>query len=102
MSKLTIYGEPFRPLRDHVLVKMDELDKISKGGILIPRNAAKESNFKGEIVQTSKYDLENDTPYKVGRKVIVFKQSGMPVSFDDNLGREYKLFNKEEIKYIYG
>lgn len=101
MSKLTISGVCFRPLRDHVLVKMDELERISKGGIVIPQNAAKESNFKGEIIQTSKYDLENDTSYKVGRKVIVFKQSGMPVSFDDNYGHEYKLFNKEEVKYVF-
>lgn len=101
MSELTIMGSRFRPLRDHVLVKMDELDKVSKGGIIIPSTITKESNFKGTIESVSKYDKENDTPYKVGRKVIVFKQSGMPVSFDDNFGAEYKLFNKEEIKYVF-
>lgn len=102
MSKLTIQGNSFRPLRDHVLVKMDELEKVSAGGIIIPETAAKESNFKGEIVIVSKYDEENDTDYKVGKRVIVFKGSGMPCTFfDDNFGAEYRTFNKEEIKYVF-
>lgn len=102
MSKLTIQGRCFRPLRGHVLVKMDELGKVSAGGIIIPSNASKESNFKGEIVVVSKYDEENDTDYKVGKKVIVFKGSGMPCpSLDDSFGSEYRTFNKEEIKYVF-
>jgi len=80
---------------------MDDLEKVSAGGIIIPATASKESNFKGAIEIVSKYDEENDTDYKVGRRVIAFKQSGMPVSFDNNFGAEYKLFNKEEIKYVF-
>lgn len=102
MSKLTINGVCFRPTRDHVLVQMAELDKITASGIIIPSMVVKESNFKGEIIQISKFDEQNNTDYKVGRKVIVFKGSGMPVYFDDNFGHEYKLFSKEEVKYIYG
>ena len=101
MSRLTINGVCFRPLRDHVLVKMAELEKVTSSGILLPSTATKESNFNGTIESVSKYDKENDTPYKVGRKVIVFKQSGMPVSFDDNGGQEYRLFNKEEVRYVF-
>lgn len=101
MSKLTIYRHPFRPLRDHILVKMDELEKVSKGGIILPSTITKESNFKGTIESVSKYDEQNETPYGIGRKVIVSKGSGMPVVFDDNGGSEYKLFNKAEIKYVF-
>ena len=101
MSKLTINGLSFRPRQDHVLVCMDKLEKVSAGGIIIPAIASKESNFKGVIESVSKYDLENETPYKVGRKVITSKNSGMPVIFDDNGGSEYKLFNKAEIKYVF-
>lgn len=101
MSRLTINGVYFRPLRDHVLVEMDELEKVSKGGIILPSTVTKESNFKGTIESVSKCDLENDTEYKVGRKVIVSRGSGMPVSFDDNGGHEYRLFNKEEVRYVF-
>ena len=101
MSELTIGGSRFRPLSDHVLVKLDKLEKVSAGGIIIPATASKESNFKGEICVVSKYDTDNDTDYKVGRKVITSKNSGMPVVFDDNFGAEYKLFNKAEIRYVF-
>lgn len=101
MSKLTIYRHPFRPLRDHILVKMDELEKVSKGGIILPSTITKESNFKGTIESVSKYDEQNETPYGIGRKVIVSKGSGMSVSFDDNFGGEYRLFNKEEVRYVF-
>lgn len=101
MSKLTIHGNSFRPLRDHILVRMAELEKVTASGIILPSTVAKESNFKGEISIVSKYDQENNTDYKVGKKVIVFKGSGMPISFDDNFGAEYKLFSKDEIKYVF-
>lgn len=101
MSKLTINGVCFRPLRDHVLVKMAELEKVTASGIILAATVTKESNFKGEIILISKYDKENNTEYQVGRKVIVSKGSGMPVSFDDNGGREYRLFNKEEVRYVF-
>lgn len=101
MSELTIQGHSFRPLRDHILVQMAELEKMTASGIILPSTVTKESNFKGEIIAISKYDQENDTDYKLGRKVIVFKGSGIPISFDDNGGQEYKLFNKDEIKYVF-
>ncbi|MHB8871873.1 MAG: hypothetical protein ACYC5G_05465 [Candidatus Doudnabacteria bacterium] len=101
MSKLTIEGHSFSPRTDHVLVEMEKPERITKGGIIVPNNYTKESNFKGKIEAVSKYDQENSTTYKVGRGVIVSKQSGMPVFFDDNFGSEYKLFNKDEIKYVF-
>lgn len=101
MSKLTINGVCFRPLRDHVSVKMAELEKVTSSGIILPSTVTKESNFKGEIESVSKYDKENNTEYEVGRKVIVAKGSGIPVSFDDNGGHEYRLFNKEEVRYVF-
>lgn len=101
MSKLTINGEVVRPLMDNVLVKMAELEKVTSSGIILPSTATKESNFKGEVALISKYDEENDTAYKVGRKIIVHKQAGMPIVFDDNFGSEYKLFNKEEVHYVF-
>ena len=101
MIRLTINGVCFRPLRDHVLVKMAELEKVTASGIILAATVTKESNFKGEIILISKYDKENNTEYQVGRKVIVSKGSGMPVSFDDNGGHEYRLFNKEEVRYVF-
>ncbi len=101
MSKLTIEGRSFSPRTDHILVEMDKPERITQGGIIIPSTVTKESNFKGTIESVSKYDQENSTTYKVGRKVIVSKQSGMPVFFDDNFGSEYKLFHKDEIKYVF-
>jgi len=101
MSKLTIYRELIRPRRDHVLVKMDKPERVTKSGIIIPNNYTKESNFKGTIELVSNYDLENDTDHKDGLRVIVPKQSGLPVFFDDNFGEEYKLFNKDEVRYVF-
>jgi len=101
MNKLTINNSSFNPRRDHVLVRMHEPERILASGIIIPSTANKESNFKGEISVVSKYDLNNETDYKVGRRVIVSKQSGIPVFFDDNYGGEYKLYNKDDVKYIF-
>lgn len=97
MSRVKVNGIPVYPTMNNIIVAMSNPDKVSKGGIIIPETAQKQTDFKGEIAAVSK----SETELRPGMMVIVAKRSGTTVYADDNT-HIYKRYAKSEIKYIYG
>ncbi len=78
-----------RPLADRVIVKLNEADKVSPGGILLPESV-KEKPAKGTIVSAGPgkacgLDLTSREPLdvKVGDVVIFGAYSGHAIPGDD-------------------
>lgn len=90
-----------KPLADRVLVKVDEEETKTKGGILIPDTAQKKSQ-KGTVVAIgSGKVLDNGTrlPFevKVGDHVLFAKYSGVDIDED---GEKYLLLAERDILAI--
>jgi chaperonin GroES len=76
-----------RPLGDRVLVKRDEPETITKGGIIIPDNA-QEKQAKGKVVAVGKGNRDvngniHTLDVKVGDKILFSKFAGTEVKIDD-------------------
>ena len=90
-----------KPLADRVLVKVDEEETKTKGGILIPDTAQKKSQ-KGTVMAIgSGKVLDNGTrlPFegKVGDHVLFAKYSGVDIDED---GEKYLLLAERDILAI--
>ena len=90
-----------RPLHDRVLVKRQEEDTTSAGGIMIP-DTAKEKPIKGEIVAVGNGKvLDNGEvralEVKVGDLVLFGKFSGTEVKLN---GTEYLVMREDDIMGI--
>ena len=90
-----------KPLADRVLVKVDEEETKTKGGILIPDTAQKKSQ-KGTVMAIgSGKGLDNGTrlPFevKVGDHVLFAKYSGVDIDED---GEKYLLLAERDILAI--
>ena len=90
-----------KPLADRVLVKVDEEETKTKGGILIPDTAQKKSQ-KGTVMAIgSGQVLDNGTrlPFevKVGDHVLFAKYSGVDIDED---GEKYLLLAERDILAI--
>ena len=90
-----------KPLADRVLVKVDEEETKTKGGILIPDTAQKRSQ-KGTVMAIgSGTELDNGTrlPFevKVGDHVLFAKYSGVDIDED---GEKYLLLAERDILAI--
>jgi chaperonin GroES len=87
-----------KPLGDRVLVEPAEEKEVKKGGIIIP-DTAKEKPTEGIVraLGTGKTDDSGKkTPFevKVGDRVLVSKYGGTEIKLD---GREYKIFNSDDL-----
>ena len=76
----------FRPLHDRVMVKREDEEDVSKGGIIIP-DTAKEKPMHAKVVATGSGLKSEDgsvTPLDVkkGDKVLIGKWSGTEVKLD--------------------
>ncbi|NQU60892.1 MAG: co-chaperone GroES [Rhodospirillales bacterium] len=76
----------FRPLHDRVLVKREEQDKKTAGGIIIP-DTVQEKPMEGKVVSVGSGTRSEDgkvTPLdvKAGDKVLFGKWSGTEVTID--------------------
>jgi chaperonin GroES len=82
-----------RTIRDYVLIKPIEDDKITKSGIIIP-DTVKESPTKGVIVSVG--DGIDNIPLSVvvGDKVMFSKYDGTNITIDDE---EYIIIKEENI-----
>jgi chaperonin GroES len=92
-----------KPLGDRVLVEPAEEKEVKKGGIIIP-DTAKEKPQEGVIVAlgTGKTDDNgNKVAFEVkkGDRVLVSKYGGTEIKID---GKEYKIFNSDDILAIVG
>jgi chaperonin GroES len=82
VSKMTV-----RPLDDRVLVRPDEAEERTKGGIVLP-DTAKEKPARGQVIAVGPGKLlENGSRVppgvKVGDRVIYGKYSGSEVKIQD-------------------
>ena len=87
-----------RPLHDRVIVKREEEERKSPGGIVIPDTAA-EKPIRGKIIAAGKGKiLENGNvrplDVKVGDKILFGKYSGTEVKVD---GKEHLIINDSDI-----
>lgn len=77
----------FRPLFDRILIRREEKEKISEGGIVLPSDITKDKPTIGTVLAIGGGKvLENGTvkPFEVevGDKILFGKYSGMEVKVD--------------------
>ncbi|MGE5364076.1 MAG: co-chaperone GroES [Bacteroidota bacterium] len=87
-----------QPLADRVVVKPQEAEEVTKGGIILP-DTAKEKPIEGTIVavgtgKVSEDGKKTELTVKVGDKVLYGKYSGTEVSID---GVEYLIMRESDI-----
>ena len=75
------------PLHDRVIVRRLEVEKATKGGILIP-DSAKEKPIRGEVVAVGRGKLLDDgsvreLEVKKGDKILFGKYAGTEIKLDD-------------------
>ena len=90
-----------RPLHDRVIVKREEDDRKSPGGIVIPDTAA-EKPMKGRVIAVGKGKILESgeirpLDVKVGDKVLFGKYSGTEVKMD---GDDVLVMREEDIMAI--
>ena len=88
----------FRPLHDRLLVKRQEAETKSKGGIIIP-DSAKEKPIEGEVIAVGNGKVQDDgslrkLDVKVGDRILFGKYSGTEVKVD---GEERLILREEDI-----
>ena len=93
----------FRPLHDRVMVKRENEEDVSKGGIIIP-DTAKEKPMQAKIVAVGTGHKSEDgsiTPLDVkkGDKVLIGKWSGTEVTIDNV---DYVIVKESDIMGIVG
>jgi len=98
-SLVTVDGQQINTTVNTVLVKMDKVESLSKGGlIIIPDTAKLRTDFSGEVVAISRTEEKTGT-IKVGDRVLVSKNEKRVVPTDDEKS-EYRLYNKKSILYV--
>lgn len=75
-----------RPLYDIILVKKNEADELSKGGIIIPESA-KTKPTSGKVMATGKGKIQKDgtvkpLDIKTGDQVMFSDYAGMAIQVD--------------------
>ena len=90
-----------RPLHDRVIVKREDEERKSPGGIVIPDTAA-EKPIRGKVVAVGKGKiLENGTvrplDIKVGDHILFGKYSGTEVKVE---GQEYLVMREEDVMAV--
>jgi chaperonin GroES len=92
-----------RPLQDRVLVKRQQQQEVSSGGILIP-SIAQEKPSEGEVLAVGPGKVRADgtlrePEVKIGDVVMFGKYSGTEISVD---GETYVLMREDDILAIVG
>jgi chaperonin GroES len=87
-----------QPLGDRVIVKPEEVEERTKGGIILP-DTAKEKPIEGTIIAVGNGKHTDDgklieMTVKAGDKVLYGKYSGTEVSID---GEEYLIMRESDI-----
>jgi chaperonin GroES len=90
-----------KPLADRVLLKIEESESKTKGGIILP-DTAKEKPQQGKIIAVGKGKIMDDgtvapMAVKEGDKVLFGKYSGNEVN---HKGEDYLLIREEDILAI--
>ena len=86
-----------KPLADHVIVEVVEVEEKTASGIFLPDTAVKEKPQQGKVLAVGKYS-DNGTlikpEVKVGDEVIFAKYSGTPVKHQ---GKDYLILSERDI-----
>ena len=87
-----------RPLHDRVIVRREEEEQRTAGGILIP-DTAKEKPMEGKVIAVGNGKiLENGTKVtpevKAGDRILFGKYSGTEVKID---GTEYLIMREDDV-----
>jgi chaperonin GroES len=87
-----------RPLFDRVIVKRLDIEKMTKGGIIIP-DTAQEKPIEGEIIAIGDGKIQEDgsvkaLDVKVGDRVLFMKFAGTEVKVD---GVEILIIREEDV-----
>lgn len=87
-----------RPLTDYVVIRRDEAEKVSKGGIIIPEDAKRQST-RGEVLEVGpgKVDESGElrpVEVKAGDRVIFLQYVGNEVTVD---GEDYIIVHENDI-----
>jgi chaperonin GroES len=85
-----------KPLADRVLIKPDEAEQKTAGGIIIP-DTAKEKPQKGVIVAAGPGKKDEPMTVKVGDSVLYGKYSGTEIAID---GNNYLMMKEADIYAI--
>ena len=90
-----------RPLHDRVIVKREEEERKSPGGIVIPDTATEKPTF-GKVIAVGKGKvLENGEvrapDVKTGDKILFGKYSGTEVKVD---GEEFVVMREEDVMAV--
>ena len=90
-----------RPLHDRVLVKREDEERKSPGGIVIPDTAA-EKPIRGKIVAVGKGKILEDgkvrpLDVKIGDRILFGKYSGTEVKVD---GDELLVMREEDVMAV--
>ena len=90
-----------KPLEDRVVVKAQEAEEVSNGGIILP-DTAKEKPQQGEIVATGPGKTSDSGSLiklivKKGDSILYGKYSGTEITVD---GKEYLIMRESDILAI--
>jgi chaperonin GroES len=88
----------FKPMRDRVLIKRQQEDQKTKGGVLIPETAS-EKSLMGEVVEVGDGKVMKNgdiyqLPLKKGDVVLFGKYSGTEIKLEDE---DYLILKSDEI-----
>lgn len=97
-------GLNIKPLHDRVVIKRNEEERKSAGGIVIPDSATKEKPVEGQVLAVGPgKSLENGEiralSVKPGDKVLFGKYAGTEVKLGDD---EYTIMREDDILAIIG
>ena len=98
MATLTLSTSTVEPLGDRILLKIQEAEEKTAGGILLP-DSAKEKPQIGEVMEVGpgkKNDDGSRTPIevRVGETVLYSKYGGTDIKFG---GKDYVLLSEKDI-----
>ena len=85
-----------KPLSDRVLIKPDEAEVKTAGGIIIP-DSAKEKPLKGTVIATGNGTKDEEMLVKAGDTVLYGKYAGTELEAD---GEKYLMMRQSDILAI--
>ena len=83
----------FRPLHDRVMVKREDEEDVSKGGIIIP-DTAKEKPKKGKVIAAGSGKKDEPVTVKEGDIVLYGQYSGTEIKIE---GNDYLIMRESDI-----
>ncbi len=82
-----------KPLKNHLLVKMEENEEATKSGIILVGAAKGDSNI-AKIIETADCFDEDQDVFLKGDKILISPHSGTKVNLDS---KEYIIINQKDV-----